>query len=428
MRADVRLEGSASTADLVLAPGRNLITGETELAAQLGSPLTSLEADMLRVASAVFAVDLAARRGQREAITRDLELSIPVVNFQAFQRVEEQVNFALYVLGPDNWNLSFVPAAGEPEGATEWPRIDGTTLLFSGGLDSGSAAVQLLTGGRSTCLVSHYTQNPAVRGSQNRIAEYLEGEFGGVDRVSVRLTGHAVSGFPFPSDENREFSQRTRSFMFLVLGALVARRRGHRNLLMLAENGPMAIHLAISTARLGLFSTHTAHPEYLAEMQRILRSLLNVDLTIDNPYLYLTKGEVVEPLIPDHLAVIANSISCWKAARQAIPHCGECVPCLIRRVALERNGYRDQDYVRDILTENISALGEADEGKRNLVDLAEFALAWSTGSSREVLRAKYPDIVNIAIDEGQAAELYTRFGQEVLGVLRAYASVEAILA
>jgi hypothetical protein len=215
--------------------------------------------------------------------------------------------------------------------------------------------------------------------------------------------------------------------MFLVLGALVARRRGHSEVLMLAENGPMAIHLAISTARLGLFSTHTAHPEYLAEIQGVLSSLLGFTFVIENPYLYMTKGEVVAPLIPDHEPVIANSISCWKAARQAIPHCGECVPCLIRRVALERNGFPQQDYVRDLLDENIASLGEADEGKRNLVDLAEFALAWSSGHSREEMRAMYPDIVNIAVDEARAADLYERFGEEVLGVFRSYPHVAAVL-
>lgn len=426
MRAEVLLQAGPSAADLVLVPGRNLITGEDEVASQLGT-LTSLESDLLRVASGVFAVDLAVKRGERENITRDLELEVPVVNFQAFQRIQDELNFALYVLGPDNWLLRFTPAVGEPERVTEWPDRGGTTLLFSGGLDSGSAAVQLLEAGGAVTLVSHYTQNPAVRGSQDRIAAYLRDTFGDLDRVAARITGRNIAGNPFPADGEREFTQRTRSFMFLVLGAIVARRRGQHELVMLAENGPMAIHLAISTARMGLFSTHTAHPEYIQEMERILSAVLNFVVRVENPFLYATKGEVVAPLLPGHVAVVRESVSCWKAARHAIPHCGECIPCLVRRVSLERNGYHAQDYVRDLLAENIAALSESDEGKRNLVDLADFALAWSAGQPAEALRRRFPDIVNIAVDEAQAVGLYTRFGEEVLAVLASYPNVQAIL-
>ena len=62
--------------------------------------------------------------------------------------------------------------------------------------------------------------------------------------------------------------------MFLILAALVARRLGRRDLLMIAENGQMAIHLPLSTARIGAFSTHTAHPDVLDSMQTILSSAL----------------------------------------------------------------------------------------------------------------------------------------------------------
>ena len=57
---------------------------------------------------------------------------------------------------------------------------------------------------------------------------------------------------------NLENSQRTRSFLFLVLGALAARRAGHIEIVYLAENGQMAIHLPLTQGRIGAFSTHTA--------------------------------------------------------------------------------------------------------------------------------------------------------------------------
>ena len=82
----------------------------------------------------------------------------------------------------------------------------------------------------------------------------------------------------------------------MVLGALVARRLGHRKVLMIAENGQLAIHLPLNNARVGAFSTHTAHPDVLALMQRILRTALSVNFELLNPYVYRTKGEVVDGL------------------------------------------------------------------------------------------------------------------------------------
>ena len=94
-------------------------------------------------------------------------------------------------------------------------------------------------------------------------------------------------------DHDVETTQRTRSFLFLILGGLVARRTGRREILYMAENGQMAIHLPLTEARIGAFSTHTAHPDVLIEMQKFLSIALAVELKIENPYVLRTKGEVV---------------------------------------------------------------------------------------------------------------------------------------
>ena len=54
-------------------------------------------------------------------------------------------------------------------------------------------------------------------------------------------------------------------------------------------------------------------------------------------------------------------------------HCGDCIPCIVRRIAFEHNGIVLPEYRRDLFNEDVTSLEESDDGKRNLVELAEFA-------------------------------------------------------
>src|SRR5262249_2947723 len=149
--------------------------------------------------------------------------------------------------------------------------------------------------------------------------------------------------------------------------ALGARRSGHGEIVMIAENGQMAIHLPLSAARIGAFSTHTAHPDFVHKVGLFFSQLLGFPIRITNPYLYKTKAEIVGKLVAKHKEAVEVSVSCWRGSRisKAYNHCGECVPCLIRRVSLEYQGLVLPEYERDLLSLNIGALPPSDEGKRN---------------------------------------------------------------
>jgi len=411
---------------LVLVPHKNLITGSKEIAKAIGE-LTSLEEDLLTLAAAIFGVDLAAKRGEREKLTRNLMLSIPVVNHHAFTHLRDDLAYILYLLSDDNWTIDFVQREGTPEGARHWSVQDGQTLLFSGGLDSLAAAVEVLERGSTLQLASHYTRNRATKTSQDQLFQHLSSTFGGrVSRVTARITGQNSGALRFPSDDEREATQRTRSFAFLVLGAIVARRTGFRDVLFIAENGQMAIHLPLTAARIGAFSTHTAHPEFVHEMERFLGAVLSFPLSIRNPFLYRTKAECIAPLFADHWAAVEQSVSCWRSSRQASRHCGECVPCLIRRIAIEVHGQYLAEYARDLLAERVADLPADDLGKRNLVELAEF-VAWFGGSHSDArLEETFPDLYNEHIDRTQAIQMYRRFAIEAQTVFARYPGVGSI--
>lgn len=430
-RAKVGPEGiTAPAGTLLLVPGENLRTGIKDFQAKYAD-YTSLENDLLTVASAIYACDLAFRRGEREEITRSVVLQISVVNHQAFKVAKQSLELLLWTLTHDNWTIEFKRIDGQPESQRNWPEGEGSTILFSGGVDSFAGALELLTnkGRNAVQLASHITANPVTRQSQDDLVLYLSSRFGGApNKITVRSGGRKRGQYLFPSDGEREETQRTRSFMYLAVAALGARRSGHDELVVIAENGQMAIHLPLSTARIGAFSTHTAHPEFVAQAVQFFSSILDFNCRVTNPFLYKTKAEVVSTIIPSDRPALAQSVSCWRGSRvSSYNHCGDCVPCLVRRIAFEQNGIALSEYKRDLFAENVVALGVDDEGKRNLIELAEFAKAFLSLTDAELLM-QFPDLISTDFDQAAAIAMYRRFAVEARTVLDKYDGTKMLLA
>jgi 7-cyano-7-deazaguanine synthase in queuosine biosynthesis len=423
------LSGKAMDVDI----GRNLSLNEAALA-DLGA-LDSLDSDLLRVAAYLYAADLAIKRHEREQHIRSISVQVPVVNLHAFERVHSLVEEALTTLSRDNWSIVFTALTpGHSAPIRQWPKKRACTLLFSGGLDSFAGAVHLLGLHKDLTLVSHVTHNHPLEAAQTELARALCAfAHQPIKHVSVRVFGRNHRGMAFPADQEREESQRTRSFLFTSLAAVAARLNGARRIVVMAENGQFAIHLPLSEARVGSFSTHTAHPRFLAIMEQILRELfICEDLELRNPFVHYTKGEVVG-LLPEELRrYIPRSISCWRASRMPASrtHCGVCIPCLCRRIATERHGIKIREFERDLLREDIGGLDDSDLGKRNLVDLCQFATVFSGPSklsSDEELCLEFPELLDPYIDKTEAIAMYRRFADEALHVFGRYSRVKAIL-
>lgn len=423
--SDHRREG------LTLCANANLFTGKKEFESEFGK-VTSLEEDLLNLGAAIFGADLAIKRGTQEAITREIEITIPVVNLPSFKQAANDIRYALYILSHDVWNINFVQSPGQPEGTQNRGESQiGKVLLFSGGLDSFAAAVKFGDEGQLVQLVSHVTANPVVSKTQETLVDYLNVMY----PAQFKRNAFRVSGIgkpkvhlPFPPDDKREETQRTRSFMFLSLAALVARRRSYKDVVMLAENGQMAIHLPLSAARISAFSTHTAHPEFVITMGNILSMILNYEIKIENPFLYMTKSEVVKNLFPIHQAQIENTVSCWKASRVShYNHCGICIPCLIRRVALESNNFSLPEYQTDLFDCDVLPLDPSDDGKRNLVELCEFVSVFRENRSTAEFVEFYPELSTTFFDMDEAVKMYQRFAQEAMEIFQRYPKVMALM-
>lgn len=81
------------------------------------------------------------------------------------------------------------------------------------------------------------------------------------------------------------------------------------------------------------------------------------------------------------------------------------MPCLSRRIALETHELVLPEYQLDMFAQEISRLREQDEGKRNLVELIEFVLAFGGGSSQAELENEFPNLWDDEVDRSAAVEM-----------------------
>ncbi len=426
-RAFIRRRGrDTGGASAVLEPGANLQTGEKKFAAIFGG-ITTLEADLLLIAASIFAIDRCVARQPREALVRGIEVSIPIVNIGRLQPLRSVIEDILRLLSNDAWRITFRQDKGDPEDEIKAETSNGTTLLFSGGLDSLAAAIDLGSQGRLLQLVSHTTRNPRTAAVQNELATMLQKL--GIAPLHRKFQVTALSSPPAPDlSFEAESSQRTRSFLFLTLAVLCARRAGHSQVVYIAENGQMAIHLPLTQARIGAFSTHTAHPEVLAKTQDYFRKALGRPIRIENPYVHLTKAQVTK-IVWDKLPLsIPATISCWKTSRLTggATHCGACIPCIIRRIAVESHGTDSTAHDRDLFSEVFAALPEDDDGRRNLADFGEFVVRIERYSEMEMM-TEFPDLYCPQIEPAKAIAMYKKAASEARNVLARYPNISPVL-
>lgn len=415
-----------ASAPNVLEIDANLISGTKDFEKTFGS-ITSLERDLLVLAASVFAADRATPRNSNEDFNRNLSVDVPVVNLSRFVPVIPQIESILRHLSQDGWEITLRHIPGTSESKFDLPTPVGKTLLFSGGLDSLAAALEFGSKKTPLGLVSHRTKNRATDAAQQSLAQLLKKKGFKIDHQQFFVS--SKDGGPTNLKHDQENSQRTRSFVFLILGALAARRSGRFELLYLAENGQMAIHLPLSHGRIGAFSTHTAHPDVLVEMESLLAQVLGAPLRITNPYVHRTKKEVVDEVLRRLPSAVPVATSCWRNARmkKGVTHCGECVPCYVRRIAIECSIKDPTKYGRNTWAEQLSALDADDEGLRNLVDLMEFAKRFEVSADADLM-SEFPELYSENIDARAVIGMYRRFAKEARKVLAKYPDVRPFLA
>jgi hypothetical protein len=142
----------------------------------------------------------------------------------------------------------------------------------------------------------------------------------------------------------------------------------------------------------------------------------------------MTKAEVVKNLFPTHQEIVGKTVSCWKASRVSqYNHCGICIPCLVRRIALEYNQCFLHEYALDLLSTTVSDLCPDNDGKRNLIELCEFISIFQKKYSLAEMEKFYPELVSESFDANQTMGMYQRFAKEAIEVFQNYPQVKALM-
>lgn len=337
-------------------------------------PLTIHMVDLLRIAASVYFMDRLISRNRRHgpqnwARTISYSLEVQDPEFWAGSPVREALHEALNFVSGDRWNLEFRPIVRNGLGGSECQRsLDPNHLgetrrvcLYSGGLDSAAGLAKQIVESPKAMTLAVTVQHRTDIGSMVKDQLQLLTKHTRADLLPIVV--------PFEMDAPKtlvrceEKSQRSRAFLFVATGGVVAAAAGSREL-ELYESGLGAINVPLLAGMEGSQATRSAHPRFLELMSRLLEHVIGHSFNVNLPFMSLTKGNVAKSLNCAALKELAKStISCahfpvrlkkgdkWKS-------CGLCPACIFRRVALHSAGIQEAGdvYQHDIFDSGCSQL------------------------------------------------------------------------
>lgn len=314
--------------------------------------ISAIYEDLFVIGISVFALDKrVSRRKFVDCWTRNIKVSIPVLEIDKWVGTEEKWNKVLAFLTGDNWNISFRKCEKIYSQREKSNRIHlkldecDCVSLFSGGLDSYCGAIKLLEEGKSPCLVGH-NEYPKLRKKQEEFVKDFQEKYNGQKVKFVGFSANSrapknINGEILMGSEN---TSRGRSLLFLCASLSIAGILGGNMPVYIPENGFIGLNIPLTHGRKGTCSTRTTHPFFLNSFQDILESV-GIQNPIINFFAYSTKREIVNS-VKDKTSFLRHykdTISCshpclarynQKGNNDYPINCGYCYPCLIRKSSL----------------------------------------------------------------------------------------------
>ena len=385
---------------------------------QLLTALPDHAVDLLEIASLVYAVDALVSRGgsvmrqmgkqwhRRFAVTMSVR---DIVTWQDpdTRRVLEEL---LLFLSDDRFEFEFVARDHEAGPNERFFKFDAESawqphrvLMFSGGLDSFAGALEeIFDHGHRVALVSHFSATK-IAPVQRDLAKAIQSELG------PETCAHYTIKVHIPGKKVVEGTHRTRSFLFAVLGAIVADLFG-LNRVSFHENGVVSLNLPPVANVVGARATRTTHPKSLALFTKLIGRVFRRDMRVDNPLFWKTKTEVVQTIdrleFKDHIRDTHSCADVHNRTNQYI-HCGRCSQCIDRRFAMLAAGLQAWDaaeaYKIDLMT-----------GERTQATDREIALSYVRNAgfferaTSDAIVREFPAVVDAVSHLGEPAAMALR--------------------
>ena len=393
--------------------------------------------DLLDIAAYVYVADQVVTRGKAGVDNaganwrRQLFFRVPVrvPDLWSSEAVSGALASVLGFLSDDVYQFEFVPRRGPPGGAQQYFQfgdggagsdVDGV-VMFSGGLDSlGGAVRELVTERRRALLVGHRS-NPKDNRRHAGLLDRL-GHYAGRRPAVAAVQANKPKGM------NREYTQRSRSFLYAALGATTAALIG-QDRFRFYENGVVSLNLPALDQVVGARATRTTHPQTLAGFSKLFTAIAGKPFAVENPFQWRTKTEIVRQIVdagcPDLIGLSTSCAHTWERTN-AHTHCGRCSQCIDRRFAVLAAGAARHDpddaYAVDLLTgerppDQVRVFALAYVGlARRLRSLDQTGFLAEFGVATRALRY-------CGVPTGEASrlmyDLLVRHGRQVMGALSA---------
>lgn len=338
---------------------------DQEAANHFGRVLPSYLADFVDVAVAAHMADRLssdASSSGSSVCRRRLPLRIPVREIDRWndRQVRDRIEKVFQFLTGDDWIISFCRRTAPPRPAESQQflfaqRPDGPVKvgLLSGGLDSfaGTAIELEASPDASFVCVSGVTNSRHESCQRWQVARLRE--YHGSRVIHVRVRCRLRNAANVRQDQTR----RTRGFLFLTLGLVVACQAGAEHL-SVYENGVGAVNLPYERGAVGAPNSRAVHPKTLRLVAELFKAVTGQQIQVKNPCLLRTKSQMCEDLPSELQQHIGGTFSCdnFGALRTSARQCGTCTSCLLRRAALHGAQLPDDGsaYLRDVRSADFS--------------------------------------------------------------------------
>jgi len=302
--------------------------------------------DLLEIATYVYSADQAIPRGADDVDSfehgwrRNLHFIIPVRNpdFWRGGNIQSALSSTRGFLSDDKYHFEFTTSVGAPafQGYFDF-NDDGRFLgypeqvvMFSGGLDSLAGAVdEVLNEKRRAVLVTHKS-TPKLNKRHRKLEEMIAEKAGenAPFHIGVRVNKN--------KSLNYEYTQRSRSFLYVSIGATIAKMLNLKSV-KFYENGVISLNLPVCAQVVGGRATRTIHPKVIRGFQEIISMVAEEPFVIENPYIWKTKADIIKVITNAGCQeMLPTSTTCthtWEMTNSHT-HCGTCSQCIDRRIAM----------------------------------------------------------------------------------------------
>lgn len=314
--------------------------------------ISEIYEDLFVIGISIFALDKRInRRLFKDCWTREISVSIPVLNENVWNKTKDWWNKILCFLTGDIWDVNFRQCFKQYSKRDNPNRIHlhiekcDCVSLFSGGLDSYCGAIKLLEDGKSPCLIGH-NEYPKLRKKQQEFVDCFQSIYDNqmVKFISFSANSRAPKDMQGKKLVGAENTSRGRSLLFLSAAISIAGILGDTVPVYIPENGFIGLNIPLTNSRKGTCSTRTTHPHFIKGLQDILQSV-GIRNPIINFFAFSSKREIVDS-VKDTKAFkthYMDTISCShpclarynKKGHNEYPiNCGYCYPCLMRKSSL----------------------------------------------------------------------------------------------